>query len=237
MPRPVTIHVCSACGHESPRWQGRCSGCGEWNTLVEEVRSTGGGAARSAGGARGGRGRRGGASGLGAIAPVLLGEVAAAQHDRFSTGIGELDNVLGGGLVPGSLVLLGGAPGIGKSTLTTMALANLVAAGRRALYVSAEESAAQIRLRAERLAGGEALRIPVIAETDLDAVVATLEHERPDVCVIDSVQTLHCDELTSAAGSVAAHGGAARRARHEGGSARRSAGAGAPRRLRAAVRG
>jgi DNA repair protein RadA/Sms len=134
--------------------------------------------------------------------PVPLAEVVAAEDERLSTGIGEFDNVLGGGLVPGSLVLIGGAPGIGKSTLTTMALANLVAAGKRGLYVSAEESAAQIRLRAERLTNGEPLRIPVIAETDLRAVLATLERERPDVCVIDSVQTVHSAELTGAAGSV-----------------------------------
>jgi DNA repair protein RadA/Sms len=137
------------------------------------------------------------------VSPVELGSVSAAEEERLGTGIGELDSVLGGGIVPGSLVLIGGAPGIGKSTLTTMALANLVGAGRRALYVSAEESAAQIRLRAERLPGGAALRIPVIAETDLHAVLATLEHERPDVCVIDSVQTLHSTDLSSAAGSVA----------------------------------
>ncbi len=140
--------------------------------------------------------------GAGAVAPVELSEVSAAEHERLSTGIGELDGVLGGGLVPGSLVLLGGAPGIGKSTLTTMALANLVAAGFRTLYVSAEESAAQIRLRAQRLTGGEPMRIPVIAETDLHTVLATLERERPDVCVIDSVQTLQSGELVGAAGSV-----------------------------------
>jgi DNA repair protein RadA/Sms len=135
---------------------------------------------------------------------VALGDVAAAEHERLSTGIGELDNVLGGGIVPGSLILIGGSPGIGKSTLTTMALAHLTAAGHKTLYVSAEESAAQIRLRAQRLANADsALRIPVIAETDLDAVLATLERERPEVCVIDSVQTLHCAELSSAAGSVA----------------------------------
>ena len=137
------------------------------------------------------------------MAPVALGEVVAAEQPRLSVGIGEFDNVLGGGIVPGSLVLIGGAPGIGKSTLTTMALANLAAAGRRTLYVSAEESAPQIRLRAERLRGGDALAIPVIAETDLAAVLATLERERPEVCVIDSVQTLVCAELSSAAGSVA----------------------------------
>src|SRR5213082_1708581 len=140
MPRPSSIHVCSACGHETARWAGQCPGCGEWNTLVEE--------ARPSAAPRGGRARGGGPPPL---VPVPLGEVAAAEHDRLSTGIGELDNVLGGGIVPGSLVLLGGAPGIGKSTLTTMVLANLAAGGRQGLYVSAEESAAQIRLRAARL--------------------------------------------------------------------------------------
>jgi DNA repair protein RadA/Sms len=117
------------------------------------------------------------------------------------TGIGELDRVLGGGIVPGSLVLLGGSPGIGKSTLTSMALGHLAAAGRRTLYVSAEESPAQVRLRAERLGPG-ALEVPIVAETDLGAVLATLEAERPDVCVIDSVQTLHADALSGAPGSV-----------------------------------
>jgi DNA repair protein RadA/Sms len=137
------------------------------------------------------------------VTPVALGDVDAVEQERISTGIGELDTVLGGGIVPGSLILIGGAPGIGKSTLTTMALANVAKAGRRALYVSAEESAAQIKLRAQRLGDGSALRLPVIAETDLHTVLATLEQERPDVCVIDSVQTLHCGELSSAAGSVA----------------------------------
>jgi DNA repair protein RadA/Sms len=190
MPRPTTIHVCSACGHETPRWAGRCSGCGEWNTLIEEPV-----APPSTGGRRRGAGA--------AVTPVALGDVAVDDQGRLRTGIGELDNVLGGGIVPGSLILIGGAPGIGKSTLTTMALANLLAAGRRTLYVSAEESAAQIRLRAERLRADGALRIPVIAQTDLHTVLATLEQERPEVCVIDSVQTLHCSDLAGAAGSVA----------------------------------
>ncbi len=193
MPRPTSIHVCSACGHESPRWAGQCPGCGEWNTLVEEVRRAGPAARGRAGVAR--------PDGRAVVRPVALRDVAAAERERLRTGIGELDNVLGGGIVPGSLVLIGGAPGIGKSTLTTMVLANLHAAGRRTLYVSAEESAAQIRLRAERLRA-DALDIPVIAETDLGTVVATLEHERPEVCVIDSVQTLHSIELSSASGSV-----------------------------------
>src|SRR5437763_2048313 len=193
MPRPTTIHVCSECGYEPARWAGRCPGCGEWNTLVEESRpavTTAGRPQRRRSAATAGR-------------PVALSDVAAGEHERLSTGIGELDSVLGGGIVPGSLVLIGGAPGIGKSTLTTMALANLLAAGRRTLYVSAEESAAQVRLRAQRLHTDAALRTPVIAETDLQAVLATLEAERPEVCVIDSVQALHCAELSSAAGSVA----------------------------------
>ena len=120
---------------------------------------------------------------------------------RLRTGIGELDRVLGGGLVPGSLVLLGGSPGIGKSTITTGALGNLAAAGHKVLYVSGEESAAQVRLRAERLGAG-ALSVPIVAETDLDTVVATVEAERPDVCVVDSVQVLHAGALTGAPGSV-----------------------------------
>jgi DNA repair protein RadA/Sms len=137
---------------------------------------------------------------------VILADVSAAPIPRLLTGIGELDRVLGGGLVPGSLVLLGGSPGIGKSTLTNMALGNLAAVGRRTLYVSGEESAAQIRLRAERLTptegGGGALSVPVLAETDLDTVLATLDAERPEVCVIDSVQTLHSGDLSGAPGSV-----------------------------------
>jgi DNA repair protein RadA/Sms len=119
----------------------------------------------------------------------------------MSTGIGELDRVLGGGLVPGSLVLLGGSPGIGKSTLTNMVLGHLEQAGHRTLYVSGEESAEQVRLRAERLAPG-ALKVPILAETDLDAVLDALAAEAPAACVIDSVQTLHAAELSGGPGSV-----------------------------------
>jgi DNA repair protein RadA/Sms len=133
--------------------------------------------------------------------PVRLRDVEQPQIARLQTGIREFDRVLGGGLVPGSLVLLGGSPGIGKSTLTAMALGHLEASGRRTLYVSGEESAAQISLRAARLPGG-ALEVPVLAETDLGGVVAALEAERPEVCVIDSVQTLHASELSGAPGSV-----------------------------------
>jgi DNA repair protein RadA/Sms len=158
--------------------------------MAEEKRAAAPGG-RSAPGRSGGR----------ALTPVSLGEVQAPRVERLSTGIGEFDRVLGGGVVPGSLVLIGGAPGIGKSTLTTAALANLAAAGRRVLYVSGEESAAQVKLRAERL-GPHALDVPIVADTDLDAVLATLEAERPEVCVVDSVQVLYDPALTGAPGSV-----------------------------------
>jgi DNA repair protein RadA/Sms len=197
MPRPTTVFTCATCGHEEPKWHGRCPGCGEWNTLVEERAP-----APRAGGGRGASGLGGGAGGgRPAARPVPLRDVAVERVPRLHTGIGELDRVLGGGLVPGSLVLLGGSPGIGKSTLTGMALGHLEAGGRKTLYVSGEESAAQVRLRAERL-GEAALRVPVVAETDLEAVIATIEAERPEVCVIDSVQTLHASELSGAPGSV-----------------------------------
>jgi len=192
MPRSEPRFVCDQCGHESLAWTGQCPECGEWNTLAErELRPR----------ARKGGSRRGRTTAKAPTA-VPLREVAAPDVARLETGIGELDRVLGGGIVPGSLVLLGGSPGIGKSTVGAMALGNLAAAGRRTLYVSGEESAAQVRLRAERL-GKRALDVPVIAETGLEAVLAAIEAERPEVCIVDSVQTLHADEASGAPGSVA----------------------------------
>jgi DNA repair protein RadA/Sms len=188
MASSVTLFACPGCGHESPKWHGRCPGCGEWNTLVEETRAPAPRQGRSA-------------SRSSALRPVPLGQVQAPAVARLATGIGELDRVLGGGLVPGSIVLIGGAPGIGKSTLTTSALGNLTASGHKVLYVSGEESAAQVRLRAERL-GERALEIPIVAETDLGRVLATIEAERPAVCVVDSVQVLYDPALTGSPGSV-----------------------------------
>jgi DNA repair protein RadA/Sms len=198
----TTIHVCSQCAFQSAQWHGQCPGCEAWNTLVEEAIAPKRTGARSPGATRRqGERASGGAGGGAKVVPLPLREVGADPVKRMSTGIGELDRVLGGGLVPGSLVLLGGSPGIGKSTLTNMVLGHLQQSGHRTLYVSGEESAEQVRLRAERLAPG-ALFVPILAETDLDTVLDTIAAEAPQVCVIDSVQTLCAAELSGAPGSV-----------------------------------
>ena len=202
-----TAYSCSECGLQSAQWHGQCPGCEAWNTLIEERLPPTGSRAKGRAGTRraAGSGAAGGSGNARARRPALaarpLREVGAAPLERMSTGIGELDRVLGGGLVPGSLVLLGGSPGIGKSTLTNMALGNLQDSGHRTLYVSGEESAEQVRLRAERLGPG-ALKVPILAETDLDTVLDTIAAEGPAACVIDSVQTLQCGELSGAPGSV-----------------------------------
>jgi DNA repair protein RadA/Sms len=180
---------CTECGHSALTWTGQCAGCGAWNTLEQASAPP----ARS--------GNRGRARAGSAPKPVPLRDVKAERSKRLGTGIAELDRVLGGGLVPGSLVLLGGAPGIGKSTLAGMALANIAEAGHDVLYVSGEESAAQVRRRAERL-GEAALSVPMLAEPSLESVLAALEAERPSACVIDSVQTLAVPDM--APGSVGA---------------------------------
>jgi DNA repair protein RadA/Sms len=181
MPKPAPVqHVCTECGTASGRWLGRCPGCGEFGTLVAE-------AAAPRGAAKAAR------------PPLRLVDVVAEEAERLPTGVPELDRVLGGGLVPASLVLVGGEPGVGKSTLLLSAL-GAISRDRRALLVTGEESVAQVKLRAERLGGCDAVEI--LAETELDAVCATLERERPSVCVIDSVQTLWSQEIGSAPGSV-----------------------------------
>ena len=175
--------MCIECGTTTGRWLGKCPGCGAFGTLVEEL--TG-----QAGGGEGGRVAR----------RCRLADVGVEEAARIGTGVPELDRVLGGGLVPASLVLVGGEPGVGKSTLLLTALGSVARSGRRALLVTGEESVAQVKLRAERLGGAD--DVEILAETELDVVCATLEHERPDVCVIDSVQTLYSSELGSAPGSV-----------------------------------
>ena len=177
-------YSCSECGAATARWLGRCPSCGSFGTLLEEARPTG----------------RVGLAPAEARALLRLAEVEAADAERLPTGVAELDRVLGGGLVPSSLVLVSGDPGIGKSTLLLMALQTL-SKERRVALVTGEESAAQVKLRAERLGGAE--DVLVLAETNLDLVCETLARERPEVCVIDSVQTLYAPELGSAPGSVA----------------------------------
>jgi DNA repair protein RadA/Sms len=177
--KPALKYACAQCGYVSGRWFGKCPSCDTFGSLVEEAAAIDAPAAR----------------------PLLrLVDVQVEEATRIATGVEELDRVLGGGLVPASLVLVGGEPGVGKSTLLLMALREMSKA-RRVLLITGEESAAQVSLRAARLGGAEAVEI--LAETELDTVCATLERERPQVCVIDSVQTLYSAELGSAPGSVA----------------------------------
>jgi DNA repair protein RadA/Sms len=181
----VTVQfTCAECGTTSGRWLGKCPGCGAFGSLVEELHGSSTERATAA-----------------PLKPVPLGAVRAEEAARLSTGVPELDRVLGGGLVPGSLVLVGGEPGVGKSTLLLTALGAIARSGQRALLVTGEESVAQVSLRAARLGGAETVEI--LAETELETVCATLEAEKPDVCVIDSVQTLHAAGVGSAPGSVA----------------------------------
>src|SRR5436853_645941 len=182
MAKAAVQFACVECGCSSGRWFGKCPGCGSFGTLQEEAPPP--------------------APGAPAPRPVLrLVDVEAEEAKRIPTGVPELDRVLGGGIVPASLVLVGGEPGVGKSTLLLSALAAISRDGRRALLVTGEESTAQVKLRAARLGGADAVEI--LAETELEAVCTVLERERPAVCVIDSVQTLYAAELGSAPGSVA----------------------------------
>src|SRR5205809_6056951 len=181
MAKAAIQHACSECGYSTGRWLGRCPGCGSFGTLVEEVPAVAGKRASAA-------------------RPLLrLVDVVAEEAERVPTGVPEFDRVLGGGLVPASLVLVGGEPGVGKSTLLLTAL-GAMSRERRALLITGEESVAQVKLRAARLGGCD--DVEILAETELDTVCETLERERPAVCVIDSVQTLWSAEVGSAPGSV-----------------------------------
>ncbi|MFL6718711.1 MAG: DNA repair protein RadA [Burkholderiaceae bacterium] len=191
MAKAKTNYTCSACGGISSKWAGQCPACGEWNTLVETTIETGNN-----------RYTNSQPQGLAQASPVMsLADIEAIDVPRFGTGIEEFDRVLGGGLVAGGVVLIGGDPGIGKSTLLLQALANLSRV-KRVLYVSGEESGAQIALRAKRLAV-DARELMLQAEIQLEKIIATLAEQKPQVAVIDSIQTVYSDALTSAPGSVA----------------------------------
>ncbi|HZX32392.1 MAG TPA: DNA repair protein RadA [Rhodocyclaceae bacterium] len=187
MAKSKTLYICTECGASSPKWQGQCPGCGEWNTLVETVADKP-------------TGHR-----FESLAPVsqlkTLADIEAREAERIPTGISEFDRALGGGLVAGGVVLIGGDPGIGKSTLLLQALATL-SASQKVLYVTGEESGEQVALRAKRLAL-DTKRLQLMAEINLERILATLQAEKPLVAVIDSIQTLWSDQLSSAPGSVA----------------------------------
>ena len=188
MAKIKTIYSCTECGATSPKWQGQCPGCNDWNTLVETV------AEKAPTNSR-----------FESLAPAArlqnLSEIEAREVERIATGVGEFDRALGGGLVNGAVVLIGGDPGIGKSTLLLQALAHLSLANK-VLYVSGEESGEQVALRARRL-GLDTRRLQLMAEINLERILATLQAEKPVVAVIDSIQTLWSDQLSSAPGSVA----------------------------------
>ena len=186
MAKSKTVYVCTECGGQTPKWQGQCPHCSAWNTLVESVAE------------------RQPARYQGLTQPSAvqtLAQVDAMEEPRRETGIGELDRVLGGGLVRAGVVLLGGDPGIGKSTLLLQA-SSAMSSVCRALYVSGEESAQQIALRGRRL-GVEGKQLELLAEVQLERILGVLTESRPDVVVIDSIQTVYSEALQSAPGSVA----------------------------------
>ncbi len=188
MAKKATVFYCQSCGYESSKWMGQCPGCKEWNTFVEEpLRSSY-------------RGKTG-ASLAEAAAPVLLKNITGSEEERIKSGINELDRVLGGGIVKGSLVLIGGDPGIGKSTLLLQVTRNLTKTTHKVLYVSGEESLRQIKMRADRL-GNDFDNLSILCETNLDIISEIIKREKPESVVIDSIQTMYSEAVSSAPGSV-----------------------------------
>jgi DNA repair protein RadA/Sms len=190
MAKTSTQFTCQACGAIAARWVGRCTSCGTWSSLVEEVAPV-----------KGGRGRTRTGEGKGATGVLAVSDIQADHAARIATGIAELDRVLGGGVVLGGVTLVGGDPGVGKSTLLMQAIAGLARQGHRSLYVSGEESAGQTAARARRL-GATADDLLVLAENDLEAVEQAIDEVKPAAVVVDSVQTMRASSLESAAGTV-----------------------------------
>ncbi len=188
MAKNKSVYFCTVCGNETPKWQGKCPACGQWNTLQEHIERPGF-AGRSVSAAMG-EGRK----------AKTISQVDSGDEIRFSTGMGELDRVLGGGGVAGSLVLVGGAPGIGKSTLL-LQICNALCAQRSVLYVSGEESERQLKLRAQRL-GVFPENLYILAENRLADILAAVDENRPEVLIVDSIQTMYAEEAESAPGSV-----------------------------------
>ena len=182
-----TAFFCKECGYESSKWMGQCPACKEWNTLVEEPVAKKEPAARS--------------KGLVKSKPVLIDEISLEEKDRIPTGFKELDRVFGDGIVAGSLILVGGDPGIGKSTLLLQVCRNLAASGKKVLYISGEESLKQIKMRAARI-GGISGELLFQCETNLENIEETIQEVKPDVVVIDSIQTMFNEAVTAAPGSV-----------------------------------
>ena len=190
MAKEKSVFTCNECGGTSPKWLGKCPSCAAWNTLIESVAVPDSGV------------RNRFASLAGTAEVAVLADIEASDVDRTPTGHAELDRVLGGGIVEGGVVLIGGDPGIGKSTLLLQALDSLQRAGKKTLYVTGEESGAQVALRSRRL-GLERSQVSVLAEIQLEKILGALGAQQPDVAVIDSIQTVYSDQLTSAPGSVA----------------------------------
>lgn len=186
MPKLKTLYICQQCGYQSVKWAGRCSGCGQWNTLVEEIIE---------------QSPAGSAPPLETVLPTTLAEVSLDETVRTRTGLGEFDRVLGGGIVPGSVTLVGGEPGIGKSTLLLSMAGSLAAAGQRVFYVSGEESLRQTKLRATRL-GLSSSAIHLLAHTQLEVILEAIKQLAPHIVVIDSIQVMETSLLSSAPGSI-----------------------------------
>ncbi|HEV8148976.1 MAG TPA: AAA family ATPase, partial [Gemmatimonadales bacterium] len=193
MAKARSVYRCAECGHDHPKWAGRCEACGEWNTVAEEPVTVRPPARREVG--------KSGGRESSAATPQALSDVEQSRLVRWTTGIPEFDFVMGGGIVPGSMALIGGEPGIGKSTLLLQTAARLRAAGRHVLYASGEESPEQIRLRADRLVE-DAGPVLVLGETRLEAILEATQASHTEFLVLDSIQTVYTDELESAPGSV-----------------------------------
>ncbi len=187
--KPKTVFVCTECGYESPKWQGQCI-CGAWNTMVEQKvpQEMGGGNLTKASAKY--------------QKPIRLGEVGAEEHERFTSGISELDRVLGGGIVPGALMLISGEPGIGKSTMIVQSANSIAEKSGRVLYVTGEESEEQVKLRADRVCGKISENLWIYPETNAENIIAACEEAKPTLVVIDSIQTMYTDEVDATAGSV-----------------------------------